>query len=80
MAEYDYTAQQLRDVIDSFSVEAVKVWLNNRIVDLHMELEEGVDEEKYKEYVGRMQELRALTKLPDSLRNELSGKLRQKRG
>ena len=42
----------MREIAEAMEVQPLQLWINNRIVDLHMEIEDGVDEQEYREKIG----------------------------
>ena len=70
----EYSTQDMREIAEAMEVQAVHLWISNRIVDLHMDIEDGVAEQEYREKIGACKELRNLLNLPRSFRSQLQKK------
>ena len=64
----------MRDIRDALAAPAIVRWISDRIVDIHIEIENGVDQSDYQKMVGQLIELRSLQALPKSMSDQLKKK------
>ena len=64
----------MREIRDALSHPAVVRWISDRIVDIHIEIENGVEQSDYQKMVGQLVELRSLQALPKSMSDQLKRK------
>lgn len=66
--------EEMREIRDALSHPAVVRWISDRIVDIHIEIENGVEQSDYQKMVGQLVELRSLQALPKSMSDQLKRK------